>query len=59
MFNPQLDGWAIKIPVFSINKFPNVKKALGPEMKSTGEMICFIENLRDPVFKKLYSERSS
>jgi carbamoyl-phosphate synthase large subunit len=57
-FNPQLDGWAIKIPVFSFNKFPNVKKALGPEMKSTGEMIYFIETLRDPVFKKLHSERS-
>ncbi len=57
-FNPQLDGWAIKIPVFSFNKFPNVKKSLGPEMKSTGEMIYFIENLRDPVFKKLHSERS-
>jgi carbamoyl-phosphate synthase large subunit len=57
-FNPQLNGWAIKIPVFSFNKFPNVNKALGPEMKSTGEMIYFIESLRDPVFKKLYSERS-
>jgi carbamoyl-phosphate synthase large subunit len=57
-FNPQLDGWAIKIPVFSFNKFPEVKKSLGPEMKSTGEMIYFIENLRDPVFKKLHSERS-
>lgn len=57
-FNPQLDGWAIKIPVFSFNKFPNVNKALGPEMKSTGEMIYFIKDLRDPVFKKLYSERS-
>jgi carbamoyl-phosphate synthase large subunit len=57
-FNPKLNGWAIKIPVFSFNKFPNVNKALGPEMKSTGEMIYFIESLRDPVFKKLYSERS-
>jgi carbamoyl-phosphate synthase large subunit len=57
-FKPKLNGWAIKIPVFSFNKFPNVNKALGPEMKSTGEMIYFIESLRDPVFKKLYSERS-
>jgi carbamoyl-phosphate synthase large subunit len=57
-FNPQLEGWAIKIPIFSFNKFPNVNKALGPEMKSTGEMIYFIKNLRDPVFKKLHSERS-
>ncbi len=57
-FNPKLEGWAIKIPVFSFNKFPNVNKALGPEMKSTGEMIYFIKDLRDPVFKKLHSERS-
>ncbi len=57
-FNPQLEGWAIKIPVFSFDKFQNVNKALGPEMKSTGEKIYFIENLKDPVFKKLYSERS-
>jgi carbamoyl-phosphate synthase large subunit len=56
-FQPQLEGWAIKIPVFSFDKFPNVDKNLGPEMKSTGEKIHFIENLKDPVFRKLYSER--
>ena len=56
-FNPKLEGWAIKIPVFSFSKFPNVNKNLGPEMKSTGEKIYFIENLKDPVFRKLYSER--
>jgi carbamoyl-phosphate synthase large subunit len=56
-FNPELEGWAIKIPVFSFSKFPNVNKNLGPEMKSTGEKIYFIEDLKDPVFKKLYSER--
>lgn len=57
-FNPKLEGFAIKIPVFSFNKFPDVNKNLGPEMKSTGEKIYFIKDLRDPVFKKLYSERS-
>ena len=57
-FNPQLKGWAIKVPVFSFNKFPNVNKTLGPRMKSTGEAIHFIENLRDPMFRKLYSERN-
>lgn len=57
-FNPQLKGWAIKVPVFSFNKFPNVNKTLGPQMKSTGEAIHFIENLRDPMFRKLYSERN-
>lgn len=57
-YNPQLDGYAIKIPVFSFDKFPNVNKELGPEMKSTGEAIQFIKHLRDPFFKKIYSERN-
>lgn len=57
-FNPKQEGWAIKQPVFSFNKFPNVNKNLGPEMKSTGEKIYFIKDLRDPVFKKIYSERN-
>jgi len=56
-FNPQLDGFAIKQPVFSFNKFPNVNKKLGPEMKSTGESILFIDNLRDDQFYDLYSRR--
>jgi len=42
-FKPYLDGYAIKVPVFSFDKFPNVDKSLGPEMKSTGEAIYFIE----------------
>lgn len=53
-----LKGFAIKEPVFSFNKFPNVNKALGPEMKSTGEAIRFIKDLRDPYFRTLYKERS-
>ncbi|HEV7349090.1 carbamoyl-phosphate synthase large subunit [Telluribacter sp.] len=57
-FNPHKNGWAIKIPVFSFNKFPNVNKELGPEMKSTGEGIFFIENLQDDFFRKVYSERN-
>lgn len=57
-FNPHKEGYAIKIPVFSFNKFPNVNKELGPEMKSTGEAIRFIENLKDPFFVKVYSERN-
>ena len=57
-FNPQKNGFAIKVPVFSFEKFPNVNKELGPEMKSTGEMIYFIKNLEDPFFLKLYSERN-
>lgn len=57
-YNPQLDGYAIKIPVFSFDKFPEVDKELGPEMKSTGEAIQFINHLKDPFFKKVYSERN-
>ena len=57
-FKPQKEGYAIKIPVFSYNKFPNVNKELGPEMKSTGEAIRFIKDLRDPFFRKIHSERN-
>ncbi len=53
-----LEGYAIKEPVFSFNKFPNVNKELGPEMKSTGEAIRFIKNLKDPYFRSLYKSRS-
>ncbi len=56
-FKPQLDGYAIKQPVFSFNKFPNVNKKLGPEMKSTGESILFIDSLKDDEFYNLYSRR--
>ena len=57
-FNPRKEGYAIKIPVFSYEKFPDVKKELGPEMKSTGEAIRFIKDLKDPFFTKIYSERN-
>ncbi len=56
-FNPQLKGYAIKQPVFSFSKFHNVNKALGPEMKSTGESILFIDDLKDDQFYELYSRR--
>jgi carbamoyl-phosphate synthase large subunit len=54
----QPKGYAIKKPVFSFNKFPNVNKELGPEMKSTGEAILFVEDLKDPYFRELYKEKS-
>ena len=57
-FNPDKQGYAIKIPVFSFDKFPNVNKELGPEMKSTGEAIQFIDDLKDPFFLKVYGERN-
>ncbi len=56
-FNPQLKGYAIKQPVFSFNKFPGVNKKLGPEMKSTGESILFIDSLKDDAFYELYARR--
>ena len=56
-FNPRLEGYAIKQPVFSFDKFPNVDKNLGPEMKSTGESILFIDSLKDDQFYELYSRR--
>lgn len=57
-YKKKLTGFAIKEPVFSFNKFPGVNKELGPEMKSTGESIRFIKDLRDPYFRQLYKERS-
>ncbi len=57
-FNPVKKGYAIKEPVFSFNKFPNVNKELGPEMKSTGEAIYFIDDVMDEYFLKIYSERN-
>jgi carbamoyl-phosphate synthase large subunit len=57
-FEKKLEGFAIKEPVFSFDKFPGVSKELGPEMKSTGEAIRFIKNLRDPYFRQLYKDRS-
>jgi carbamoyl-phosphate synthase large subunit len=57
-YEKKLKGFAIKEPVFSFEKFPGVNKELGPEMKSTGEAIRFIKDLRDPYFRKLYKDRS-
>jgi carbamoyl-phosphate synthase large subunit len=55
---PIKKGFAIKQPVFSFNKFPNVNKELGPEMKSTGEAILFVESTQDPLFRDLYNQKS-
>lgn len=57
-FEKKLKGYAIKEPVFSFEKFPGVNKELGPEMKSTGEAIRFVKDLRDPYFRQLYKDRS-
>ncbi len=57
-FAPKKKGYAIKIPVFSFEKFPEIQKELGPEMKSTGEAIYFIDDLYDEYFQNIYSERN-
>ena len=57
-FSPTKKGYAIKVPVFSFNKFPEVNKELGPEMKSTGEAIYFIDDLMDDYFMNIYAERN-
>jgi len=68
-YKPRLDGYAIKVPVFSFDTFPNVDKSLGLEMKSTGEAIYFIKDLKDPFChcearlcgpwqRQVYGERS-
>ncbi|MFN3942029.1 MAG: carbamoyl-phosphate synthase large subunit [Flavobacterium sp.] len=56
-YQPKLEGFAIKQPVFSFSKFHGVNKKLGPEMKSTGESILFIDDLKDDQFYELYSRR--
>lgn len=55
---PDLQGFAIKQPVFSFNKFPGVNKELGPEMKSTGEAILFVKDTKDPIFREIYNVKS-
>ena len=57
-FAPKQKGYAIKVPVFSYEKFPEIQKELGPEMKSTGEAIYFIDDLYDEYFQNIYSERN-
>ncbi len=58
VFERKLEGYAIKEPVFSFEKFENVNKELGPEMKSTGEAIRFIKDLNDPHFRQLRNQKS-
>jgi carbamoyl-phosphate synthase large subunit len=58
VINNTQKGYAIKVPVFSFDKFKDVNKELGPEMKSTGEAIYFIDDLQDEYFEQLYNERN-
>ena len=54
----KLSSWAIKEPVFPFDKFPGVKKELGPEMKSTGESIYFAQDFKDEHFRKPFEFKS-
>ncbi|GIV58325.1 MAG: hypothetical protein KatS3mg042_1238 [Rhodothermaceae bacterium] len=58
LLESKLRGFAIKEPVFSWDKFPEVPKELGPEMKSTGEAIAFIDELTDEHFRRPYEMRN-
>lgn len=58
LLESKLVGYAIKEPVFSWDKFPEVPKELGPEMKSTGEAIAFVDELTDEHFRRPFEMRN-
>ena len=45
------DHSAVKAPVFPFNRFPGVEPLLGPEMKSTGEVIGLDKELANAIAK--------
>lgn len=47
--------YAVKVPVFSFEKLNDVNSKLGPEMKSTGEVLGVGKNLVEALFKGLVS----
>ncbi len=47
--------YAVKVPVFSFEKLNDVNSKLGPEMKSTGEVLGVGKNLIEALFKGLVS----
>jgi len=50
---PQPDFYAVKVPVFSFNKLEQVDITLGPEMKSTGEVLGIDHSLKMAIYKGL------
>ncbi|MFQ7035947.1 MAG: diaminopimelate epimerase, partial [Candidatus Borkfalkia sp.] len=46
---------AVKVPVFSFEKLNDVNSQLGPEMKSTGEVLGIGKNIEEALFKGLVS----
>ena len=51
--HPSANTVAVKVPVFSFEKLTNVDTQLGPEMKSTGEVLGVGETVREAIFKGL------
>jgi carbamoyl-phosphate synthase large subunit len=47
--------YAVKVPVFSFQKLADANSFLGPEMKSTGEVLGLGKNLPEALFKGLTS----
>lgn len=50
---PESDLFGIKIPVFSTEKIPGIEAVLGPQMRSTGEVMGVAENYEDALYKGL------
>jgi carbamoyl-phosphate synthase large subunit len=48
---PRVDGYFVKAPVFPFNRFPREDTLLGPEMKSTGEVMG-----SSPTFGEAYAK---
>jgi carbamoyl-phosphate synthase large subunit len=49
--HPDADLVAVKIPVFSFNKLTDVEPSLGPEMKSTGEVMGLAHDFSEAMYK--------
>ncbi len=48
---PARNYFAVKVPVFSFEKLMNVDTHLGPEMKSTGEVLGIADSREEAIFK--------
>ncbi len=49
--HPEADYVAVKMPVFSFEKLHDVDTALGPEMKSTGEVLGIAPTFHEALYK--------
>ena len=51
--HPESDHYAVKVPVFSFQKLRDLDTQLGPEMKSTGEVLGVAKTFREALLKGL------